>query len=121
MNDLFAPAIPAETIMSDRLRIRMVESDGMAPALLPMRDYVLIAPIQSYHGDGIYLIDLYGGSTLYRVQNMLGGQLRLFMDNPLYTGRFTFTREQFEEIVLGIVVADIKVRDERFLVDNGGK
>ncbi|WP_037073742.1 S24 family peptidase [Rhizobium leguminosarum] len=117
MNDFLAPAIPAEKIMSSRLRIHMVDSDGMAPALLPMRDYVLIAPIQGYHGDGVYLIDLQGGSTLYRVQNMLGGQLRLSMDNPLY-GSFTFTKAQFEEIVLGIVVADIKVRNERFLVDS---
>lgn len=122
MSDFFAPAIPAERILSKALRVHMVDGDGMAPELRGGRDYALIAPVQSYRGEGLYLIEVYGGATLYRVQNILGGQLRLSMDNPVYTASFTVTREQFEETVLGIVVADIKVRDDHKLreaIDHG--
>lgn len=123
MSDFFAPAIPAEKIMSTRLRIHMVDGDGMAPSLRGGRDYVLIAPVDTFKGDGVYLVDVWGGPTLYRVQNLLGGKIQMKLDNPLYSSVFAFTKAQFEENVLGIVAADITVRDEqmlRQLVDNGG-
>jgi hypothetical protein len=60
-------------------------------------------------------LDVGGGEALYRVQNMLGGQLLLKFDNPLYDQGHIYSRSVFEEMVLDFVVADIKVRDERFL------
>lgn len=120
MTDFFAPAIPAEHVLSSHLRVHMVDGDGMEPSLRSRRDYVLVAPIQGWVGDGVYLIDVHGGATLYRAQNILGGKIQIKLDNPRYSSTFTFSREEFYEIALGIVVADIKVRDERFLVDNGG-
>lgn len=41
-------------------------------------------------------------------------RIRLFAENKLYTDHY-LTREQFEESILGFVVADIKVKDTRFL------
>jgi hypothetical protein len=116
MNHLFAPAIPAETIMSDRLCIRMVEGDGMEPDLKSRRDYVMIAPVQGYCGEGIYLLNWGLGPILYRAQFVGGGKIRIKLDNPRYRddGRL-FTRDQFDEMALGFVVADVKVRDERIL------
>ncbi len=116
MNDLFAPAIPAENVLSSKLRVHMVDGDGLEPELRSRRDYVLLSPTNVYCGDGIYLIDVGGGDALYRVQNIMGGKLLLKFDNPLYRcGDLILTRDEFAEIALGIVVADIKVRDERFL------
>lgn len=115
MNDLFALPANPEAIYSKRLRVHMVDGDGMEPDLRSRRDYVLIAPVDGYCGEGIYLIEVGGGQTLYRVQNILTG-LRLKLDNPVYgDSGVVVTREQFAEDVLGFVVADIKVRDERFL------
>lgn len=116
MMDFFTPAIPAENVLSPALRVRMVDGDGLEPGLRGGRDYVLLKPVQVYVGEGIYLVDIGCGEALYRVQNMLGGQVRIKLDNPIYGDEgHIWTREMFEESVLGFVVADIRVRDERFL------
>ncbi len=116
MTDFFAPAIPAENVLSSKLRVHMVDGDGLEPALRSRTDYVLLSPTSVFGGDGIYLIDVGGGTALYRVQSIMGGKLLLKFDNPLYRGGdLIMTRDEFAEIALAIVVADIKVRDERFL------
>ena len=113
MNDLVFAPIPAENVLSNKLRVHQVNSDAMEPAF-GIRDYVLIAPITNYQGEGIYLIDDGFGADRVRVTNMLTS-LRLTKDNPLYKGETYVDRDRFNEAVLGIVVADIKMRDERFL------
>lgn len=118
MNSFLTPAIPAENVWSDRLRIRMVDGDGMAPDLMSHRDYVMILPVDRYRGEGIYLVDWGCGATLYRASSS-GRQdkpIRMRLDNPLYhrcesQGFFYFTREEFDDMAIGLVVADIKVRD----------
>lgn len=116
MNELFAPAIPADKVFSDRFRVHPVEGDRMSPTLKPFRDYVLIAPVDHYEGEGIYLV--FDGFTpqLYRVSSTLDRSRPLCLsgDNDRYQDHH-FSAEQFNEHVLGIVVADIKVRDERHL------
>lgn len=128
MNDFFAPAIPADRVLSHALRVHMVDGDGFEPHLKGRRDYVLIAPVTEYAGEGVYLLHDGLGPVLYRVQYILAADkpIRLSLDNPAYRGAKGFghcwTRETFNEAVLGIVVADIKVRDERYLratVDTG--
>lgn len=114
MNDLFAPSIPAEHVLSDRLRVHMVDGDRMEPTLKGRRDYVLLAPVSRYAHEGIYLVFNGFGPELYRVQSTGSRQLRLFGDNPHYVDHYCSV-EAFEERVLGIVVADIKVRDEYHL------
>lgn len=121
MNDFFAPALPAVNVLSDRLRTKLVASDGMSPALRQNWDYVLLAPVNTYVSEGIYLIEIGGGEALYRVQNILGGKLLLKFDNPLYSAEHIFTKQEFEEIVLAYVVADIKVRDDRFLRETASR
>jgi len=120
MNDFFAPAIPADKVLSDKFRVHLVKGDGMSPALRSNWDYVLLAPVDHYCGEGIYLIDIGGGEALYRIQTIMGGKLMMKLDNPAYPGNHILTREKFPEIVIAFVVADIKVRDERFLRDCGG-
>lgn len=111
----YAPVV-AEPFVSPSLRIHLVDGDGMEPDLKSRRDYVIIAPISAYCGEGIYLVDRGIGLGLYRAQWAGGGKILIKLDNPLYRDSgHTCTRDQFDEIVVGFVVADIKVRDERFL------
>ncbi|AUX76375.1 hypothetical protein [Sinorhizobium fredii] len=116
MHELFNPNLPPEALLSGRFRIHAVKSDAMEPALRGGRDYALLAPVTAYQGEGTYLIDDGLSLDLYRVTNTLekGGALRLSRENPRY-GSKTIGREDFNERVVGIVVADIKVRNERFL------
>ncbi|CCE97216.1 conserved hypothetical protein [Sinorhizobium fredii HH103] len=115
MNNLLAPVIPAENVLSDKFRVHLVQSDGMEPELRARRDYVLLAPVSSYVGEGVYAIfDGFGTPELFRVTSAFGKGLRLFRDNKHYQ-EYVLTLEKFEECVVGFVIADIKVKDERFL------
>ncbi|WP_234892303.1 hypothetical protein [Sinorhizobium medicae] len=116
MHDLFSPNLPPEGLLTGRFRIHAVKSDTMEPALRGGRDYALLAPVTAYQGEGIYLLDDGLALDLYRVTNTLekGGALSLSRENPRY-GTKTIDREEFNERVVGIVVADIRVRSERFL------
>jgi hypothetical protein len=71
------------------------------------------SPVHAYQGEGIYLLDNGVGGDLYRVTDVLTG-LCVSKDNPLYSHKVVVDRDGFNEEVLGIVVADIKPRDERF-------
>lgn len=113
MGDLFAPTIPPENVMSGRFRVFPIIGDAMEPLYRGSRDYALIAPVNTYQGDGIYLVDAGGGMDLFRVSTTLRG-LRLSRENPLYEP-CEVGRDVFDERVMGIVVADIRARDERFL------
>ncbi len=114
MNDLFAPSIPVENVLSDRLRVHPVKGDRLNDTLRSGRDYVLLAPVSRFVGEGIYLVFNGFGPDLFRVQSIGTGQIRLFGDNQHYQDQF-WTVDVFNENALGIVVADIKVRDDRFL------
>lgn len=111
MNDLFAPpALTRETFASRRLSVVPVTSDGMNPTLRGGWDYVLAAPVDSFVYDSLYVVDFAGCPTIYRCQNCFDGSLRLSRDNPVYSD-LVMTAERFSEVVLGIVVCDLKVRD----------
>lgn len=115
MHDLFSPNPPPESVLSGRFRVHAVQSDAMEPALRGGRDYALLAPVTTYQGEGIYLLDDGLALDLYRVSNTLeGGELSLSRENPRYRTK-TIGRDEFDERVVGIVVADIKVRAERLL------
>lgn len=116
MNDLFATSIPAETVLSGRFRVHPVIGDSMEPSLRGGRDYVLTVPVTTYQGEGLYLVNAGQGIELFRVGATLGmgSLLRLSRENDRY-GSHCLSRDKFNDLVVGIVVADIRSRDERFL------
>lgn len=114
MRDLFPVTIAPEAIYSDRLRIEPIIGDSMAPRLRSGVDFVLIKPVDSYQGEGTYLWSDGVGKSFCNVHSVLGGKLRLWHENKLYSEHF-LTREEFAEICLGIVVADVAVRAEHIL------
>ncbi|WP_274845121.1 hypothetical protein [Sinorhizobium meliloti] len=115
-HELVHPSMHTDYVLSDRFRVHAVIGDSMEPALRGGRDYALISPVSSYSGEGIYLIDTAFGVDLFRVTSTFDGAggLCLSKENQRYRSH-SISREQFNETVLGIVVADIKPRDERFL------
>lgn len=116
MNDFFAPTIPAEQVLSDRLHIEPIIGDGWEPRLRGGYDYVLVAPVNSYQGDGTYLLYEHGAKYFRRLYSCgQRGKLRCSLENPLYGAPDIVDLEGMNEIIIGIVVADIKVQDERFL------
>ncbi|WP_042777791.1 hypothetical protein [Sinorhizobium fredii] len=118
MNELIFAPIPAENVMSDKLRVHLVDGDGMEPTLLNKRDYVLLAPVSQFVGDGVYgIVDRFGVVDLFRVQCIFDGKgsVMLFRDNKRYQTKHVLSVQEFEEVVVGYVVADIKVKDHRFL------
>jgi hypothetical protein len=62
----------------------------------------------------VYLVDAGLGIELFRVTNILGmdGELLLSRENTIYQSHH-MGREKFNDVVVGKVVADIRIRDER--------
>lgn len=121
MHSLILPPIPAEVVFSSRFRVHAVKGDCMEPILRGDRDYVLTAPVTTYQGEGLYLIDVGGGTDLFRVTNAFDGAggLCLSREKP-ECEKIPMGRDDFNERVVGIVVADIRTRDERFLREMKG-
>lgn len=73
------------------------------PLLRGGRDYALLAPVTSYEGEGLYVIDVGPGTDLFRVSPTFDGKggLHLSRENPRYGGH-DITRQDFEERVMGI-------------------
>ncbi|AVA22451.1 S24/S26 family peptidase [Rhizobium sp. NXC24] len=121
MTEFFAPTIQTEKTAFDKLRVHMVDGDTMEPELKSRRDYVLVAPVADYCGEGIYLVDNGLGAVLCRCAALPGKErmIRVSYDNPVYrhgpNGGHYWSSQEFSECVLAIVVADVKVRDSRFL------
>lgn len=118
MDDLFASSASPESVLSGRFRVHPVVGDSWEPALKGGRDYVIAAPVTAYQGEGVYLIDSGFCIELFRVTNTLesSGVLYLSRENPRYQATCV-ERSIFNERVVGIVVAEIRTRDERFLAN----
>ncbi|MBX4920961.1 hypothetical protein HJA76_14800 [Rhizobium bangladeshense] len=116
MNELFASFVSPEKVLSRKFRVHAVTGDEMEPSLRGGRDFVLTAPVTAYEGEGLYLVDIGLGIELFRVTNTLGpaGELLLSREKENYPPH-RLKRHEFSEAVVGIVVADIRTRDERFL------
>lgn len=116
--DLFGHSVCPEDLLSRRLRLEMVPGDSMEPTLRSRWDFVLVRPVSTYEGEGIYLVsDDFGSWKITRASNTLGGEkghILLYVDNKRYGERLV-SREWFDENALGIVVADVKVRDHQLL------
>lgn len=118
--ELFPVTLPADTFRSTKLRLEPVIGDAMEPTLRGGHDFVLVAPVHEYQHEGLYLV---GGHTDYkaivRCDAICGRrQIRIMRDNPVFRGEVRLVDlEAFNSMVLGIVVADVKVRADHVLRD----
>lgn len=104
--------IPATAEPMRQFRVHAVVGDSLEPILRGGRDYVLITPVNAYDGEGLYLIDTGLGVDIFRVSNVFDGKggLCLSKPNKRYHSHMV-DRDRFNEVVLGIVAADIVPRD----------
>ena len=66
--DLFpAPALNRQTFASSKLSVVPVRGDAMQPTLRGEWDYVLVAPVHAYEGEGLYVIQDDEGLSLIHI------------------------------------------------------
>ncbi|SRR5260221_8312434 len=105
-----APAVFPMGADAARVRFLPVISDNMQPTFR-RGDFVAVAPINDYRGEGIYVFELLGRPNIYRAATdpMRPGFI-VWSDNPAYA-RHHFTVEQFADAVIGQAFAICKVID----------
>ncbi|MBI1234774.1 MAG: hypothetical protein GC208_09760 [Alphaproteobacteria bacterium] len=113
-SSFFEPPVPASALKHPDLRIQQVLCDAMEPTYRRGRDYVMVLPVDRYQYPSIYVIELCGEPIIRRVERRLDGRYEIMTDRKEYSNHF-LTHQEFNDCVLGIVVADIKVRDERMI------
>lgn len=91
------------------LRLHQLVGDAYEPTLRG-GDFLMVAPADRFAYDGDYLLDVGDGEAPYVVTRRQAG-FSIRHRNPRYR-RHELTREQFARAVRGIVVAEVKVRDE---------
>jgi hypothetical protein len=91
--------------------VRMMPMVGshMMPTLNP-RDLIVVAPIDGFKYDSLYVLEILGVPCVHRCQHIGAGRIRVFSDDPIYQGS-EIDSDQFSDVVLGIVTATCRVLD----------
>lgn len=71
---------------SGAVRAMQYVGDNMEPTIAKL-DSVVFEPQEHYTGEGIYLVEQFGGISVYRVQSNGRGKLQIMSDNKRYSGR----------------------------------
>jgi hypothetical protein len=110
MNAL-APMAVASTPFGVGLRLFELAGDAYEPELRS-RDMLMVAPCERFTYDTDYLVDFGHGEHPIRAASCFNGQVEVWKPNPFYS-RYRISREEFNQAVRAIVVAEVKLRDER--------
>lgn len=94
------------------LRLFQIIGDGYEPELR-RGDFLMVAPASRFTYDTDYLLDCGYGETPYLASRSAAG-VSIRRRNPLYHA-WELTMEEFNRAVRAIVVAEVKVRDERLI------
>ena len=103
--------VPALSIFSGNStpRFMLMNGSNMEPALRH-RDIVAVSPVDAYDYPAIYVLECLGQPCFHRCQHVGGGKIMIMSDNPVYQPQ-TVDWEVFQGMVIGIVVAILKVID----------
>lgn len=99
-----------------KLRLYPIIGDLMAPTL-NRGDFCLVAPVDRYVHEGMYVIDGPFGSAVYRVERCIAANpkpYRLIPENTRYEIQ-CISAEDFDRDVLAMVIVTMNVRERRFL------
>lgn len=93
-------------VWGDNMGVRAyhVLSDTMKPTIYP-GEFAGVVPSQKYDGEGIYLLHDQHDTGLWRCQHIGHGQVRCWQDNPVYDYVMVLSMMDFEDRVLGRVIA----------------
>lgn len=94
------------------LRLFEIAGDAYEPELR-RGDFLLVAPASRFIYDTDYLLDCGYGETPYLATSSAAG-VTIRRRNPLYQA-WELTMAEFNQVVRAIVVAEVKVRDERLI------
>ncbi len=106
--------IPPDTYFSSKLRIVPIDTDGMEPTFM-RGDCAVILPVTRFDQDGLYAVSPRDGAiTVIRATYQYDTKnVRIRRDNELYNrhGDQFVDIDWFNKHIVGLVVADIKVRE----------
>lgn len=117
MSDLFVSEKSAEQVFSGAFRLEKVREMNFMPRLRGGLDYVMVKPTSEYLMEGMYL--LYEPENGARYLKMAGATglrsstLRIWSDK--HTRPDLVERDWFNEHVIGVVVAEVKMVGEHFI------
>ena len=105
--------------MPGNVRLRISKPLGVAVTWQPTHtaglDFVIIAPVTTFHQEGIYAFTADDTVKLYRCRRTDAPlQFLLASDNPLFTGQMV-DADWFRDAVLGKAVAEVRVTDPELL------
>lgn len=106
-----APAL-LQAANATPLRLFQIEGDLYEPELRG-RDFLMVAATQGFAYDSDYLLDFGDGEAPFLVSRSARG-VSIRHRNPRYS-RSELTVEEFNRAVRAIVVAEVKVRDDRLI------
>lgn len=86
-----------------------VGSDNMMPTLRSS-DYVAVVAADAYAFPTLYVLEERGYRRVVRAQYLPKGKVQIIYDNPLYAKQ-ELSLDAFNNLVVGRVVADVKVRE----------
>lgn len=98
----------------------VMEGQSMHPTIR-RDDPVLVAPVDRYIGEGVYLVDMFGDhQDIWRVESNFNGGFRLRKDQQHEDGRpiwthYDLSKAQFTKVVRGKVWVVANVVDNRFM------
>lgn len=75
---------------------------------------LMVAPVKGHPYDGEYLLDFGDGEAPYRAGRSGIDTITIWHPNPRYS-RHKLTDAEFRSAVTAIVVAEVKVKDERLI------
>lgn len=99
-------ARPANLFMID------VRGDHMEPTYRAGEHNLVMEPVDRFQYDGVYALDIDGEPLVYRCESDFKGGIHVQPDNSAYSG-WTVPRAAFAQIVLGICVGELRIRDRR--------
>ena len=95
------------------LRLFQIVGDSYEPDLRG-GSFVMAAPVERFAYDCEYLLDFGDGEAPYRAGSCFNGEIEVWHPNPRYS-RWRISLAEFNQAVTAIVVAEVKVKDERLI------
>lgn len=68
----------------ENLALLVSEGDAMVPTINPGDLLIVDTTKRSLNGDGLYVLNLFGGCLVKRVQSLVNGTVKIISDNPAY-------------------------------------
>lgn len=100
------PFAPEPQTAPSGVRLMPIQGDAMEPTFRA-GDFAVVLPADHWHGEGLYVLDVLGEPTVYRLATCADpASLRIAPDNERYTS-YEVARETLLPRILGRVVGRV--------------